>query len=55
MWKHETSVKRSPVPSPPVARATPTETRPVDVVLGKSVIIAGELRASEDLTLYAAR
>ena len=55
MWKHEASVKPSPAPSAPVAKATPTETRPVENVvmdLGKSVVIKGELSASEDLTLY---
>jgi cytoskeletal protein CcmA (bactofilin family) len=55
MWKHETSVKPSNAPSPPLVKATPTETRPVENIvmdLGKSVIIKGELSASEDLTLY---
>jgi cytoskeletal protein CcmA (bactofilin family) len=55
MWKHEASVKPSPAPSPPLAKATPTEPRPVENVvmdLGKSVVIKGELSASEDLTLY---
>src|SRR5713226_5392643 len=55
MWKHDASVIPSPAPSPPLARATPTETRPVENVvmdLGKSVVIKGELSASEDLTLY---
>jgi cytoskeletal protein CcmA (bactofilin family) len=36
-------------------KATPTETRPVENIvmdLGKSVVIKGELSASEDLTLY---
>ena len=55
MWKHEASVKPSPAPSPPLAKATPTGTRPVENIvmdLGKSVVIKGELSASEDLTLY---
>jgi cytoskeletal protein CcmA (bactofilin family) len=55
MWKHETSVKPSNAPSPPLATATPTETRRVESVvmdLGKSVVIKGEVSASEDLTLY---
>jgi cytoskeletal protein CcmA (bactofilin family) len=55
MWKHETSVKPSSAPSPPLVKATPTETRPVENIvmdLGKSVVIKGELSASEDLTLY---
>ena len=54
MWKHEASVKPSPAPSPPLAKATPTETRPVENVvldLGKSVVIKGELNGSEDLTV----
>lgn len=53
MWKHETSVKPSNAPSPPLVKATPTETRPVENIvmdLGKSVVIKGELSASEDLT-----
>jgi cytoskeletal protein CcmA (bactofilin family) len=55
MWKHEASVTPLPAPSPPLAKATPTETRPIESVvmdLGTSVVIKGELSASEDLTLY---
>ncbi len=53
MWKHEASGKASPAPLP--ANVTPTEMQPVENVvmeLGKSVVIKGELSASEDLTLY---
>ncbi len=55
MWKHEASVKASPAPLPPVANVTPTERQSVENIvmdLGKSVVIKGELSASEDLTLY---
>jgi cytoskeletal protein CcmA (bactofilin family) len=61
MWKRETSVKPSSAPSPPLAnvapplaKAPPTETPRVESVvmdLGKSVVIKGEVSASEDLTL----
>ncbi len=54
MWRHDASVKPSPATSPPLA-ATPSATQPVENVvmdLGKSVVIKGELSASEDLTLY---
>jgi hypothetical protein len=53
MWKRETSVKPSSAPSPPLVKVTPTEMRPVKNIvmdLGKSVVIKGELSASEDLT-----
>jgi cytoskeletal protein CcmA (bactofilin family) len=55
MWKPDVPVKPSPAGAPPRAMATPTETRAVGNVvmdLGKSVVIKGELSASEDLTLY---
>jgi cytoskeletal protein CcmA (bactofilin family) len=46
MWKRDTS--SSPLPR----RIEPTTTEEVVMNLGKSVIIKGELSASEDLTLY---
>jgi cytoskeletal protein CcmA (bactofilin family) len=53
MWKHEASVK--PSTAPPLAKAAPTEMRPAEHVVmdvGKSVVIKGDVSASEDLTLY---
>jgi cytoskeletal protein CcmA (bactofilin family) len=55
MWKPDVSVKPSPAATPPRAMAAPTEMRAVENVvmdLGTSVVIKGELSASEDLTLY---
>jgi cytoskeletal protein CcmA (bactofilin family) len=55
MWKHETSVEPSSAPSPPLVKATATETPPVGNIvmdLGKSVVIKGELSGSEDFILY---
>jgi cytoskeletal protein CcmA (bactofilin family) len=55
MWKQEEPVKPlNPSRDSPAARV-PAEVKPgVNVVmdLGKSVVIKGELSASEDLTLY---
>ena len=52
MWKSNPSP--TPVPTPP-ARPTPVETQPAENVvmdLATSIVITGELSASEDLTLY---
>ena len=52
MWKPDPSP--TPVRTPP-AKPAPVETQPADNVvmnLGTSIVITGELSASEDLTLY---
>ena len=65
MWKRDTSPRPVVDETPPPTAAPPTpapapnpprlESRPAETVimnLGKSVMIKGELSASEDLTLY---
>ena len=66
MWKRDASPKSANPPTEPTPESTPgpappppalkqVETRPTENVvmnLGKSVMIKGELNASEDLTLY---
>lgn len=64
MWKRDASPKPVNAPTEPTPEPTPTsasptlrqvETRPTENVvmnLGNSVMIKGELSASEDLTLY---
>ena len=54
MWKQDESMKPSASKDSSAAR-TPADVKPASNVvmnLGKSVIIKGELSASEDLTLY---
>lgn len=55
MWKRDESVKPSSASRGPSAEDLPVQRKPVESVvmdLGKSVVIKGELSASEDLTLY---
>jgi cytoskeletal protein CcmA (bactofilin family) len=55
MWKRDESVKPSSASRTPSADDLPIQRKPVESVvmdLGKSVVIKGELSASEDLTLY---
>ena len=66
MWKRDATPKPASVPAEPTAEPAPRpalapsalkpiETQPTENVvmnLGKSVVIKGELTASEDLTLY---
>ena len=54
MWKQDESMKPSASKDSSAAR-TPADVKPASNVvmnLGKSVVIKGELSASEDLTLY---
>jgi cytoskeletal protein CcmA (bactofilin family) len=54
MWKRDESVKPPTSPNEPAAPASAAPRRPVEAVvmdLGSSMIIKGELSASEDLTL----
>jgi len=55
MWKRDESVNPSSANRESSAERAPTDRKPGDKVvmdLGKSVVIKGELSASEDLTLY---
>ena len=55
MWKQDTSVKPPSAHPDPSTKAAAVENRAAEKVvmnLGKSMIIKGELSASEDLTLY---
>jgi cytoskeletal protein CcmA (bactofilin family) len=55
MWKQDESVKPSGATKDSAAARAPADVRPgtnVVMDLGKSVVIKGELSASEDLTLY---
>jgi cytoskeletal protein CcmA (bactofilin family) len=55
MWKQDESVKPSGATKDSAPARAPADARPgtnVVMDLGKSVVIKGELSASEDLTLY---
>ena len=55
MWKQDESAKPSSASKDSFAARTPADVKPAPNVvmnLGKSVVIKGELSASEDLTLY---
>jgi cytoskeletal protein CcmA (bactofilin family) len=55
MWKQDESVRPSGVPNESSAARAPADVMPATKVvmdLGKSVVIKGELSASEDLTLH---
>jgi cytoskeletal protein CcmA (bactofilin family) len=54
MWKHDTSVTPPNVDAESSSKAAPSDSRTEKVImdLGTSVVIKGELSASEDLTLY---
>ncbi|MCA1560915.1 MAG: polymer-forming cytoskeletal protein [Acidobacteria bacterium] len=51
MWKREQPDQSIPAPAGPLERRS-AEREKVIMDLGKSVVIKGELSASEDLTLY---
>ena len=55
MWKHDTSVKPPNVHAESASKAVPSDSRTAEKLimdLGTSLVIKGELSASEDLTLY---
>jgi cytoskeletal protein CcmA (bactofilin family) len=55
MWKQDESVKPASASKDSAAARAPADAKPganVVMDLGKSVVIKGELSASEDLTLY---
>ena len=55
MWKQDEAVKPAPANKDSPGARAPADARPATNVvmdLGKSVVIKGELSASEDLTLY---